>query len=139
MYSRYCRFSPDGLKLASGGKDKYVNIFDFDPESMTLKFSRSLDRYSHSVAFFAWSPDSTKLAVCGPEDCDEVRTEKGRSLHFARTKASSRLQKLHFLFIATKDARQQYTLQDFRENMDNFEARTERVNFGLFQSNSAFT
>jgi len=68
----YCRFSPDGLKLASGGKDKYVNIFDFDPESMTLKFARSLDRYNHSVAFFAWSPDSTKLAVCGPEDCDEV-------------------------------------------------------------------
>ena len=73
---RYCRFSPDGLKLASGGKDKYVNIFDFDPESMTLKFARSLDRYNHSVAFFAWSPDSTKLAVCGPEDCDEVRTKK---------------------------------------------------------------
>merc|ERR1719208_448767 len=39
---------------------------------MTLKFARSLDRYNHSVAFFAWSPDSTKLAVCGPEDCDEV-------------------------------------------------------------------
>ena len=27
----------------------------------------------------------------------------------------------------------------FTENMDNFEARTERVNFGLFQSNSDFT
>ena len=32
-----------------------------------------------------------------------------------------------------------YTLLDFKENMDNFEARTERVNFGLFQSNSDFT
>ena len=31
------------------------------------------------------------------------------------------------------------TLLDFMENMDNFEARTERVNFGLFQSNSDFT
>ena len=56
----YCRFSPDGLKLASGGKDKNVNIYDFDPVSMMLKFSKSLDRHSHGVAFFAWSPDSTK-------------------------------------------------------------------------------
>lgn len=68
----YCRFSPDGLKLASGGKDKHVNIFDFDPETMTLKFSKSLDRHNHGVAFFAWSPDSTKLAVCGPEESEEV-------------------------------------------------------------------
>ena len=68
----YCRFSPDGLKLATGGKDKNVNIYDFDPDSMMLKFSKSLDRHSHGVAFFAWSPDSTKLAVCGPEESDEV-------------------------------------------------------------------
>ena len=32
-----------------------------------------------------------------------------------------------------------HTLFDFMENMDNFEARMERVNFGLFQSNSDFT
>ena len=32
-----------------------------------------------------------------------------------------------------------HTLLDFMENMDNFEARTERVNFGLFQLNSDFT
>ena len=73
----YCRFSPDGLKLASGGKDKHVNIFDFDPETLSLKFARSLERHNQDyqgVAFFAWSPDSSKLAVCGPEDCDEVRT-----------------------------------------------------------------
>ena len=31
------------------------------------------------------------------------------------------------------------TLCDFTENVDNFEARTERVNFGLFESNSDFT
>jgi len=71
----FCRFSPDGLKLASGGKDKHVNIFDFDPETLQLKFARSLERHNQDyqgVAFFAWSPDSSKLAVCGPEDCDEV-------------------------------------------------------------------
>ena len=75
----YCRFSPDGLKLASGGKDKHVNIFDFDPETLSLKFARSLERHNQDyqgVAFFAWSPDSSKLAVCGPEDCDEVRIRK---------------------------------------------------------------
>ena len=32
-----------------------------------------------------------------------------------------------------------YTLLDFVENVDNFEARTGRVNFGLFQSNNDFT
>merc|ERR1712223_1924585 len=71
----YCRFSPDGLKLASGGKDNHVNIFAFDPETLSLKFARSLERHNQDyqgVAFFAWSPDSSKLAVCGPEDCDEV-------------------------------------------------------------------
>ena len=32
-----------------------------------------------------------------------------------------------------------HTLLDFMENIDNFEARMERVNFCLFQSNSDFT
>ena len=67
--------------MASGGKDKHVNIFDFDPETLQLKFARSLERHNQDyqgVAFFAWSPDSSKLAVCGPEDCDEVRIRKYR-------------------------------------------------------------
>lgn len=69
----YCKFSPNGLKLATGGKDKTVNIYDFDPQTLTLKLVQSLDRHSHYVVFFAWSPDSTKLAVC-IEDCEEVKT-----------------------------------------------------------------
>jgi hypothetical protein len=51
----FCKFSPDGLKLASGGKDKHVNIFDFDPETLQLKFARSLERHNQDyqgVAFF---------------------------------------------------------------------------------------
>ena len=32
-----------------------------------------------------------------------------------------------------------YTLLDLTENRDNFKARTERVNFGLFGLNSDFT
>ena len=37
-----------------------------------LKLNKTLERHNHGVAYFAWSPNSTRLAVCGPEDCDEV-------------------------------------------------------------------
>ena len=69
----YCKFSPDGLKMASGGKDNHVIIWDFDPDTLTLKHARNLEGHEHGVGSFTWSPDSSRLAVCGPEDCDEVR------------------------------------------------------------------
>ena len=46
-------------------------------ETLGGRFARSLERHNQDyqgVAFFAWSPDSSKLAVCGPEDCDEVNS-----------------------------------------------------------------
>ena len=67
----YCKFSPNGLKLATGGKDHTVLIYDYNPQTMALKLSRSLDGHSHHVVFFAWSPDSSKLAVC-VDECEEV-------------------------------------------------------------------
>jgi len=68
----FCKSSPDGRKLATGSKDNTVIIWDFDPETLTLKINKSLEPRSQGVSFFAWSPDSTRLAVCGPEDCDEI-------------------------------------------------------------------
>ena len=59
-------------KLATGSKDNTVIIWDFDPDTLNLKINKSLEPRSQGVSFFAWSPDSTRLAVCGPEDCDEV-------------------------------------------------------------------
>jgi len=67
----YCKFSPNGLKLATGGKDHTVLIYDYNPQTMALKLSRSLDGHSHHVVFFAWSPDSSKLAVC-VDECEEI-------------------------------------------------------------------
>lgn len=34
----YCKWSPDGMKLASGSKDNTVMIWDFDPVAKRLSF-----------------------------------------------------------------------------------------------------
>eukprot|EP00094_Tigriopus_californicus_P012055 TCALIF_11648-PA protein Name:"Similar to wdr26 WD repeat-containing protein 26 (Danio rerio)" AED:0.14 eAED:0.15 QI:0/0/0/1/1/1/5/0/658 len=68
----YCKFSSDGLRLATGSKDMTVIVWDFDPETLTFKKHRVLERQPQGVSFFAWSPDSTRLAICGIEDCDEI-------------------------------------------------------------------
>ena len=72
-------------KLATGSKDNTVIIWDFDPETLTLKINKSLEPRSQGVSFFAWSPDSTRLAVCGPEDCDEVSLISFNDILWLRT------------------------------------------------------
>ncbi|XKL61463.1 hypothetical protein PGB90_008520 [Kerria lacca] len=68
----FCRFSPDGLKLATGSKDTTILIWDVDPETLTCSHKKTLEGHSYGVAFLAWSPDGTHLLACGPEDCPEL-------------------------------------------------------------------
>ncbi|XP_037817992.1 WD repeat-containing protein 26 homolog [Lucilia sericata] len=69
----FCKFSPDGLKLATGSKDGAVIIWDVDPYKLQLKQRRSLDCQSQvSVAFISWSPDSKLVLIVGSEDSTEV-------------------------------------------------------------------
>ena len=59
------------MTTLSLSNDITVIIWDLDPVSLTLKHNKSFERH-HPAAFFAWSPDSTRIAVCGPEDAEEV-------------------------------------------------------------------
>lgn len=68
----YCKFSPDGLKLATGSKDTTVIIWDVDPQKLSVKIRRTLDGHTYGVSFVTWSPDSKYLIVGGPEDCPDL-------------------------------------------------------------------
>ncbi|XP_012253307.1 WD repeat-containing protein 26 isoform X1 [Athalia rosae] len=68
----YCKFSPDGLKLATGSKDTTVIIWDVCPDTLTVTHRKTLEGHSYGVALIAWSPDSCHLIACGPEDCPEL-------------------------------------------------------------------
>eukprot|EP00088_Acartia_fossae_P019152 TRINITY_DN2112_c0_g2_i2.p1 TRINITY_DN2112_c0_g2~~TRINITY_DN2112_c0_g2_i2.p1 ORF type:complete len:700 (-),score=119.52 TRINITY_DN2112_c0_g2_i2:286-2385(-) len=68
----FCKWAPNGRYLATGSKDCTVIIWKFDPKTLKLTNDKVLEGHSQGVSFFAWSPDSTKLAVCGPEDSPEV-------------------------------------------------------------------
>lgn len=67
----YCRFSPDGLKLASGSKDATVIIWDVDPNELKVRYRKTLDGHVEGVSFITWSPDS-KYIVVGGDECTEV-------------------------------------------------------------------
>lgn len=70
----YCKFSPDGLKLATGSKDTTVIIWDVivDPEKSFLKQRRILEGHPNGVSFVTWSPDSRFLIVGGTEESSEL-------------------------------------------------------------------
>ncbi|KAL4715393.1 hypothetical protein ACJJTC_015164 [Scirpophaga incertulas] len=68
----YCRWSPDGSKLASGSKDNTVMIWDYDSVAKRLSFRQSLEGHSYGVSYVAWSPDGRYLLAAGPEDCPDL-------------------------------------------------------------------
>lgn len=68
----FCKFSPDGLKLATGSKDNTVIIWDVDPVTFTCQHRKTLEGHTYGVAYLAWSPDGSHLLVAGPEDCHEL-------------------------------------------------------------------
>jgi len=68
----FCKFSPNGLKLATGSKDTYVIIWDVDPEKHQLKHRKSFECHPNGVSFVTWSPDSKYLIVGGTEESSEL-------------------------------------------------------------------
>lgn len=68
----FVKFSPDGLKLATGSKDTTVIIWDVDPQKNQVKMRRTLEGHTYGISFLQWSPDSKHLLVGGPEDCPNI-------------------------------------------------------------------
>lgn len=68
----YCKFSPDGSKLATGSKDATIIVWDVNKETGELKHRRTLERHTFQVSFLCWTPDGRFILACGPEDSSEV-------------------------------------------------------------------
>ena len=69
-----CRFSEDGLRLATGTKDSWVMLWDVDASThrVSLLHRLFLGEEKGGVSVVAWSPDSTLLIACGNEEAAEL-------------------------------------------------------------------
>lgn len=56
----FCKFSHDGTKLVTAGKDQTALIYD----TSTFTVLRKLTDHGDGVAFASWSPDDSKLITC---------------------------------------------------------------------------
>lgn len=68
----FCRFSPDGTKLATGSKDNTLIIWDVDPDTCEVHLRNTFEDHMSGVSYVAWSPDSNFIIACGTEDSSEV-------------------------------------------------------------------
>ena len=68
----FCRFSPDGTKLATGSKDGNLMLWDVDPEKHECRHRQTFVGHSYGVSYIAWSPDSVHVIACGPDDCADL-------------------------------------------------------------------
>ena len=45
---------------------------NFAQETYSLRPYKTFDEHSYGVSFIAWSPDSSYIIACGPDDCAEL-------------------------------------------------------------------
>lgn len=67
----FCKFSNDGLKLATCELKGKIHIWDFDPIKKKLTERCELNCTCYSVVDLSWSPNDTYLIACGSEDQPE--------------------------------------------------------------------
>ncbi|CAF2094296.1 unnamed protein product [Rotaria magnacalcarata] len=68
----FCKFSPDGTKLATGSKDGNLFIYDVDMTTYKLKLRKHFDGHSFGIGFIAWCPFSRYIIACGTDECSEI-------------------------------------------------------------------
>ncbi|CAF0901227.1 unnamed protein product [Rotaria sordida] len=68
----FCKFSPDGTKLATGSKDGNLYIYDVDMETYRLKLRKQFDGHSFGIGYIAWCPFSRYIIACGTDECNEI-------------------------------------------------------------------
>ncbi|XP_077998081.1 WD repeat-containing protein 26-like [Glandiceps talaboti] len=68
----FCKFSPDGSKLATGSKDTTLIIWEVNEETKELRHLHTFEGHAFGVAYLAWSPDSKLIIACGPEESSEL-------------------------------------------------------------------
>jgi WD40 repeat protein len=85
-------WSPDGSRIASGGNDGDVRIWNARTGTILLGYAGSFSYMIHSLA---WSPDGSKIASTGPENLIEVwDVATGQNIRFYETGNFSSLQVL---------------------------------------------
>ncbi|CAF1217874.1 unnamed protein product [Rotaria sp. Silwood1] len=68
----FCKFSPDGTKLATGSKDGYLHIYDVDMETYKMKLRKQFEGHSFGIGCIAWCPFSRYVIACGTDECNEL-------------------------------------------------------------------